>query len=122
VIALVRICLMKPYRSIVTAAMILIIGVIAALRMPIDIFSKVNIPILTAAWQYTGLSPDDVAGGIATTYERVPTTTVNDIEHIESSSMANIGAVEICFSLNSDAGLYRSAICPVRGASLTALL
>src|SRR6202453_737078 len=73
------------------------IGSLAASRMPVDIFPRINIPIIGVAWQYQGLPPDDMAGRIVTPVERAPTTTVNDIEHIEASSYTTFGIVKIFF-------------------------
>jgi CzcA family heavy metal efflux pump len=94
---IVRIALQRPYTFVVLALLILIIGPLAALRTPTDIFPDIRIPVIAAAWQYTGLPPDQMAGRITTLYERVLTTTVNDIEHIEANSYAGFGIVKIFF-------------------------
>ncbi len=96
-LALVRIALGRPYTFIVAALLILLIGTLAALRMPVDIFPGINIPIIGVAWQYTGLPPDQMAGRIITPFERALTTTVNDIEHIEANSYTTFGIVKIFF-------------------------
>jgi len=96
-LAIVRIALSRPYTFIVAALLILLIGTLAALRMAVDIFPSINIPIIGVAWQYQGLPPDDMAGRIITPYERALTTTVNDIEHIESNSYTTFGIVKIFF-------------------------
>ncbi|MGO9717701.1 MAG: efflux RND transporter permease subunit [Steroidobacteraceae bacterium] len=96
-LAIVRIALSRPYTFIVAALLILLIGTLAALRMPVDIFPSINIPIIGVAWQYQGLPPDEMAGRIITPYERALTTTVNDIEHIESNSYTTFGIVKIYF-------------------------
>src|SRR6476646_4626124 len=96
-IALVRIALSRPYTFVVLALLLLIIGPLAALRTPTDIFPDIRIPVIAAAWQYTGLPPDQMAGRITTLYERVLTTTVNDIEHIEATSYQGFGIVKIFF-------------------------
>src|ERR1700761_4791874 len=96
-LAIVRIALSRPYTFIVAALLILIIGSLAALRMPVDIFPSINIPIIGVAWQYQGLPPDDMAGRINTPFERALTTTVNDIEHIEANSYTTFGIVKIFF-------------------------
>ena len=80
---LVRIALARPYTFIVLALGILIIGPLAALKTPTDIFPNIGIPVIGVAWSYTGLSPDQMSGRIITPYERVLTTTVDNIEHIE---------------------------------------
>src|SRR5277367_4572613 len=96
-LALVRIALARPYTFIVAALLILLLGILAALRMPVDIFPSINIPIIGVAWQYQGLPPDDMAGRIITPFERALTTTVNDIEHIEANSYTTFGIVKIFF-------------------------
>src|SRR5271163_1792188 len=96
-LAIVRIALSRPYTFIVAALLILIIGALAALRMPVDIFPSINIPIVGVAWQYQGSPPDDMAGRIITPFERALTTTVNDIEHIEANSYTTFGIVKIYF-------------------------
>jgi multidrug efflux pump subunit AcrB len=96
-LALVRIALSRPYTFIVAALLILGIGTLAALRMPVDIFPSINIPIIGVAWQYQGLPPDEMAGRIITPFERSLTTTVNDIEHIEANSYTTFGIVKIFF-------------------------
>jgi len=96
-IGIVRIALQRPYTFIVLALLILLIGPLAALRTPTDIFPEIRIPIIAVAWQYTGLPPDEMAGRITTLYERVLTTTVNDIEHIEATSYNGFGIVKIFF-------------------------
>src|SRR5664279_5311656 len=94
---LVRIALERPYTFVVLALLILIIGPLAALRTPTDIFPNIDIPVIGVAFQYTGLPPDQMAGRITTPFERALTTTVNDIEHIESNSYTGFGIIKIFF-------------------------
>ncbi|HEU4709016.1 MAG TPA: efflux RND transporter permease subunit, partial [Methylophilaceae bacterium] len=96
-VEIVKIALRRPYTFVVMALLLLIVGVLAALRTPVDIFPDIRIPIIAVAWQYKGLPPDDMAGRITTLYERVLTTTVNDIEHIEANSYNGFGIVKIYF-------------------------
>ena len=96
-LALVRIALNRPYSFIVAALLIFLGGGLAALRMPVDIFPSINIPIIGVAFQYTGLPPDQMAGRVITPFERALTTTVNDIEHIEANSYTTFGIVKIFF-------------------------
>jgi multidrug efflux pump subunit AcrB len=96
-LAIVRLALNRPYTFIVAALLIFLIGTLAALRMPVDIFPNINIPIIGVAWLYQGLPPDDMAGRINTPFERALTTTVNDIEHIEANSYTTFGIVKIFF-------------------------
>jgi len=96
-LALVRIALNRPYTFIVAALLILLMGTLAALRMPVDIFPSINIPIIGVAFQYQGLPPDQMAGRVITPFERALTTTVNDIEHFEANSYTTFGLVKIYF-------------------------
>jgi multidrug efflux pump subunit AcrB len=107
VIAVVRTALRRPYTFIVMALLILIFGVSSALRTPTDIFPSIDIPVISVVFSYTGLPPDDMAGRIVTYYERGLTTSVNDIEHIESQSIPNYGVIKIFFqpTVNINAAL-----------------
>src|SRR5476651_188162 len=96
-LGLVRIALSRPYTFVVLALLILIIGPLAAMRTPTDIFPDIKIPVVSVVWQYTGLSPDQMAGRITSPFERVLTTTVNDVEHIEASSVAGFGIIKVFF-------------------------
>jgi multidrug efflux pump subunit AcrB len=112
-LAIVRIALSRPYTFIVAALLILLMGTLAALRMPVDIFPSIDIPIIGVAWQYQGLPPDQMAGRIITPFERALTTTVNDIEHIESNSYTTYGIVKIYF--------HRSVNIATANAQVTAI-
>jgi CzcA family heavy metal efflux pump len=96
-LGIVRIALSRPYTFVVLALLILIVGPLSALRTPTDIFPDIRIPVIAVVWQYTGLSPDQMEGRITSPYERVLTTTVNDVEHIEAKSIAGFGIVKIFF-------------------------
>ncbi len=96
-LGIVRIALSRPYTFIVLALLILIIGPLSAMRTPTDIFPDIDIPVIAVVWQYTGLPPDQMEGRITSPYERVLTTTVNDVEHIEAKSIAGFGIVKIFF-------------------------
>jgi multidrug efflux pump subunit AcrB len=96
-IGIVRTALRRPYTFVVLAILLVIIGPLAALRMPTDIFPEIRIPVIAVAWQYTGLPPDQMAGRIATGFQRGLTTTVNDIEHIEANSYPGISIVKVFF-------------------------
>ena len=97
---IVRLALERPYTFVVLALLILIVGPLAALRTPTDIFPDIKIPVIAVVWQYTGLSPDQMAGRISSPYERVLTTTVNDVEHIEAKSINGFGIIKIFFQPN----------------------
>jgi multidrug efflux pump subunit AcrB len=94
---LVRIALQRPYTFIVMAMLIVILGVASIRRMPTDIFPDIDIPVISVVWNYGGLAPEEIEQRIVTNYERALTTTVNDIEHIESQSLTGIAVLKIFF-------------------------
>src|SRR5216683_6772644 len=98
---IVRIALNRPYTFIVLALLILILSPVIIFRTPTDIFPNINIPVIAVAWTYTGLSPEETEGRITTVYERVLTTTVDNIEHIESTTVAGQAIVKIFLQPNS---------------------
>ncbi len=91
----VRVALNRPYTFIVLALLIFILSPIVILRTPTDIFPNINIPVVAVAWTYTGLSPEETEGRITTVYERVLTTTVDNIEHIESTTVNGTAIVKV---------------------------
>src|SRR3978361_27201 len=101
-IALVRIALRRPYTFVVLALLLLIIGPLAALRTPTDIFPDIRIPVIGVVWQYTGLPPDQMSGRITTPFQRALTTTVHDIEHIVANSYNGFGITKIFFQPTVD--------------------
>src|ERR1700683_522090 len=117
-VALVRIALSRPYTFVVLALLLVIIGPLAALRTPTDIFPDIRIPVIGVVWQYTGLPPDQMAGRIVTPFERALTTTVNDIEHIVANSYNGFGIIKIFFQPNVD---IRTANAQVTAISQTLL-
>ena len=94
---IVRLALVRPYTFVVMAILILILGIMSIVRTPTDIFPDIGIPVISVIWSYTGLPPADMSGRIVSVYERVLTSTVNDIEHIESQSVPGYGIVKIYF-------------------------
>jgi multidrug efflux pump subunit AcrB len=115
-LALVRIALARPLTFIVLALVILIVGPLAALRTPTDIFPNIGIPVISVVWTYNGLPPDQMSGRVIYYYERQLTTSVNDIEHIESQSLPGVGIVKIFFQPNVD---IRTATAQVTSISQT---
>jgi multidrug efflux pump subunit AcrB len=118
VIAIVRLALSKPYTFVVMAILIMIFGLMSALSTPVDIFPNIGIPVISAVWSYTGLSPDGMAGRVVSIYERALTTTVNDIQHIESQSLAGYGIVKVFFQPNVNINM---ALAQVTAISQTVL-
>jgi multidrug efflux pump subunit AcrB len=94
---IVRLALRRPYTFVVLSLLLLILAPIVIGRTPTDIFPNINIPIISVIWNFSGMSPQEMAGRIVTNYERGLTTTVNDIEHIESQTLAGISVVKIFF-------------------------
>jgi CzcA family heavy metal efflux pump len=92
---IVRVALDRPYTFIVLALLILILSPVVILRTPTDIFPNINIPVIAVAWQYTGLNPEELEGRLTSVYERVLTTTVDNIEHIESTTVNGQAIVKI---------------------------
>jgi len=94
---IVRLALRRPYTFIVFALLILILGVYSILSMPTDIFPNIDIPVITVVWNYAGLSAEEMANRIVSNSERGMTTTVSDIEHIESQTLAGVAVIKIFF-------------------------
>jgi multidrug efflux pump subunit AcrB len=117
-IGLVRIALRRPHTFVVLALFILIVGPLAALRTPVDIFPDIRIPVIAIVWQYTGLQPADMAGRITTQSERALTTTVNDIEHIEATSYNGLGIIKVFFQPNADIRLANAQITAISQTQL----
>ncbi len=112
-IGIVRIALRRPYTFVVLALLILIVGPLAALRMPTDIFPEIRIPVIAVAFQYTGLAPDQMSGRMLTPYQRALTTTVNDIEHIEANAYTGYGIVKIFFHPGVDIAVANAQVTAV---------
>jgi multidrug efflux pump subunit AcrB len=92
---IVRVALNRPYTFVVLALLILGVGPLTIARTPIDIFPNINIPIVVAVWQYSGMPAEEISNRIVANFERGLTTTVNDIEHIESQSLRGISVVKV---------------------------
>ena len=92
---IVRVALDRPYTFIVLALLILILSPVVILRTPTDIFPNINIPVIAVAWQYTGLNPEELEGRLTSVYERLLTSTVDNIEHIESTTVNGQAIVKI---------------------------
>ncbi len=94
---IVALALRRPYTFIVMALVIIILTPITILRTPTDIFPNIDIPVVSVVWFYTGMSPQDMADRIVANSERGITTTVNDIEHMESQSVYGLGIIKVFF-------------------------
>ncbi|MBL0938513.1 MAG: efflux RND transporter permease subunit [Gemmatimonadaceae bacterium] len=94
---IVSLALRRPYTFIVGALLVVLFGVLSALRMPTDILPELDIPVVSVIWSYNGLPPEEMERRFSTPYERAVTTTVNDVEHIESQSLAGITVIKVFF-------------------------
>src|ERR1700739_3275991 len=94
---IVRLGLRRPFTFVVAALLLLLLTPFVLLRTPTDIFPAINIPALSVMWQYTGLTAKDIEQRMVYTDERALTTTVNNIEHIESTSYDGVGVIKIFF-------------------------
>src|SRR3954464_15915375 len=112
-IALVRIALRRPYTFVVLALLLMLIGPLAALRTPVDIFPDIRIPVIAVVWQYTGLQPDQMAGRITTQFQRALTTTANDIEHMEATSYTGLSIIKVFFQPNVDIRIANAQVTSV---------
>src|SRR6266404_2204161 len=92
---IVRVALDRPYTFIVLAVLILVLSPIMILRTPTDIFPNINIPVIAVAWQFTGMNPEELEGRLTGPFERVLTTTVDNIEHIESTTVSGQAIIRI---------------------------
>ena len=117
-LAVVRLALRRPYTFVVLAILILILGPLAALKTPTDIFPEIKIPVIAVVWTYRGMPPDDMSGRVIYYYERQLSSSVNDIEHIESQSLPGVGIVKIFFQPGVD---IRTATAQVTSLSQTVL-
>jgi multidrug efflux pump subunit AcrB len=115
---IVRLALSRPYTFIVLAILILIASPVAIDRMPTDIFPNIDIPVVAADWVYTGMAPTEFEGRIVSAYERSLSTTVSDIEHIESQTINGMSIVKIFFQPNVS---VNTAIAEVTAISQTVL-
>src|SRR5450631_3751579 len=97
---IVRLALGRPYTFVVMAILIAILGTSAIVTMPVDIFPYIDIPIVSALWVYSGLSPEEMEKRVVTGFERSLTSNVNDIEHIESQAYNGYAVVRIYFHPN----------------------
>ena len=98
---IVRLALRRPYTFVVMSMMIVILGILAAVRMPTDIFPEINIPVVSVIWSYAGISAEEMAEVVTIRCERSFTTTVNDIEHMESQSLPGLSIIKVFFHANA---------------------
>ncbi len=92
---IVKVALNRPYTFIVLALLILILSPVAILNTPTDIFPNIDIPVVAVSWIYTGMNPEELEGRLTTVYEKVLTTVVDNIQHIESTTVNGLVVVKL---------------------------
>jgi multidrug efflux pump subunit AcrB len=105
-----KIALQRPYTFVVLGLLIMLLGVFTTLRIPIDIFPNINIPVVAAIWSYTGLSPDDMANRIVLLTEKTAQTDISNVEHTESQSLNGIAVAKYFFQPNVNEDLSYAQI------------
>ena len=99
---IVKVALSRPYTFVVLALLIFILSPIIILRTPTDIFPNINIPVIAVAWQFVGLNPQEMEGRFTTLFERTLTTTVDNIEHLESTTLSGRSVTKIFLQPQAD--------------------
>src|SRR6267154_315939 len=99
---IVVLALRRPYTFVVVSLLIAVLGVLSIVTMPTDIFPAIKIPVISVVWSYAGLSPTEMQDRITTVVERAMTTTVSDIEHIESQSVRGTSVIKLYFQPGAD--------------------
>jgi len=107
---IVRLALRRPYTFVIMALLITLLGGVAIETMPVDIFPYIDIPIISVLFSYGGLSPEEMASRVVTVFERSITSTVNDIEHIESQSYNGVSVVKVFFQPGARVELAQAQI------------
>jgi multidrug efflux pump subunit AcrB len=115
---IVRLALNRPYTFIVLALLILLASPVVIMRTPTDIFPNINIPVIAVAWTYTGLNAEELEGRLTTVYEKGLTTTVDNIEHIESTTVHGQAIVKIFLQPNANLATANAQITAVSQANL----
>jgi multidrug efflux pump subunit AcrB len=113
---IVRLALSRPYTFVVVAILIAVLGGLSIVSMPTDIFPNINIPVVSVIWSYGGLSPTEMQNRITTVVERAFTTTVDNIEHMESLSVRGTTVIKLYLQPNAD---VNAAVAQVTAISQT---
>src|SRR5260370_35214233 len=92
-----RLALRRPYTLTVAAILLVLMGIVTISRMATDIFPKIDIPVVSVSWSFPGVAPEEMEKRFVTVTERARTTTVNDIEHIESQSYSDVSVIHVFF-------------------------
>src|SRR5580692_6546470 len=100
--SVVEFALKRPYTVVATLILITLMGIGAALRMPIDIFPEIDIPVVAVVWTYNGMSPEDIQNRILTLHERQLASLVDDISRIEATSYYGVGVLKVYLHEGAD--------------------
>src|SRR2546426_6759396 len=115
---IVKVALNRPYTFIVLALLILLASPVMILRTPTDIFPNINIPVIAVAWQFTGLNPEEMEGRFTTVFERILTTVVDNIEHLESTTIHGQAIIKIFLQPNASLDTANAQITAVSQVAL----
>src|SRR3954449_1846591 len=107
---IVRLALRRPYTFVVVSVLIAILGTAAIVTMPVDIFPYIDIPVVSAVWSYNGLPPEEMEKRVLAYFERSLTTSVNDIEHLESQAYNGVSVTRVYFQPNAKVELALAQI------------
>ncbi len=110
--------LKRPYTAVVVAILIALLGGVAIKSMATDIFPEINVPVVSVIWTYPGLPPQEMERRVVTISERAYTTTVNDMDHMESQSMSGISVIKIYFHPEAK---VEAAVAQLTSTSMTVL-
>ena len=115
---IVKIALNRPYTFIILGLLILMLSPVVILQTPTDIFPNIDIPVIAVSWDYAGLSPAEMEGRITSVYERVLTTTVDNIEHIESTTINGTAVVRVYLQPNASVDKANAQVTAISQAIL----
>src|SRR5260370_8080565 len=118
---IVRLALNRPYTFVVLALLLFLIGPVMLLRTPVDIFPEINIPVVSIIWTFTGLVPKEMETRITSIYERALTTTVGNIDHIESQSLNGVSVIKVYLQPQSNVDGAIPEVTPYPAPPLTHL-
>src|SRR5580765_1970382 len=118
---IVRLALNRPYTFIVLSLLILLASPVVIQRTPTDIFPNINIPVVAVAWQFTGLNPEEMEGRFTTGFERILTTVVDNIEHIESTTINGQSIIKVFLQPNASLAIANAQITAVSQVALRQL-
>src|SRR5438132_4750775 len=110
---IVRLALRRPYTFVVASLLIAVLGLLSIVSMPTDIFPSIDIPVISVIWSYGGLSATEMQDRITTVVERAMTTTVSNIEHLESQSVRGNSVIKLYFQPGADVSAAISQVTAV---------